>query len=261
MNAIAAGAGRLFLIAMYVFIIGPMMFVFVASINSAMTFPAAFEGFTFRWYAAILNRPEFIKAAWNSALVAAVSSLIATALAFLAGYALLRGRKRENVVVSTILASPILVPQIVVSLALLQFASHLGIGTGYIGLLAAHTVHGLPFALRLVMSGLSRFNFALEDASLSLGAGRMTTWWRITLPMLRANLIAGFTFCFIISFVNLPISLFLTNPQVTTLPLVMFAFIESRIDPMIAAVSSAIVAAACIATVVLERYMRIRLVE
>lgn len=60
---------------------------------------------------------------------------------------------------------------------------------------------------------------------------------------------------------NLPISLFLTTAQTTTLPIVMFANIEARLDPMLAAVATSIVVAACVATLILERYLRIRLVE
>lgn len=261
MKRIVTGAGWAYLGFIYVFIVGPLLFVCAASVNVAAAFPAAFEGLSFRWYRAILNHPEFIAAAWTSAVIAALSSAIATTAAFLAGYAMLRGRKKEDPVLSTILASPILVPQIVLSLAILQFAALFGMGTGLFSLLAVHTVHGLPFALRLVMTGLARFNFSLEDASLSLGAGRLSTWRQVTLPLLRPSLIAGFTFCFILSFVNLPISLFLTDAQTTTLPVVMFAYIESRIDPMLAAIATIVVVVAGAATLTLERYLRIRLVE
>lgn len=255
------GAGWLYLALMYIFIVGPMLFVCAASLNSAANFPAAFDGLSFKWYQAILAYPEFTRSAWTSALVALISSAIAVVAAFLAAYGMFRHSKKENAVLSTILASPILVPQIVLSLATLQFLSLFGISSGFVGLVAAHTVHGLPFALRLVTSGFSRYNFSLEDASLSLGASRLTTWRQVTVPLLRANLVAGFTFCFILSFVNLPISLFLTDAGTATLPMVMFAHLESRIDPMLPAVASIVVIAAAAATILLERYLRIRLVD
>jgi putative spermidine/putrescine transport system permease protein len=261
MRRLVAGAGWVYLAAVYVFIIGPVLFISATSINTATSFPAPFEGTTIKWYRAILAHPEFIDAAWTSALIAAVSAVIGTAVAFLAAYAMRRDRKQESVVLSTLLASPMLVPQIVISLAMLQFAGLFGLGSGLLSLIAVHTVYALPFALRLVMTGLARFDFSLEDASLSLGAGRLATWREITLPLLRPNLVAGFTFCFILSFVNLPISLFLTDAKTTTLPLVMFAYLEARIDPMLAAVATIVVAAACVATLILERFLHIRLVE
>jgi putative spermidine/putrescine transport system permease protein len=261
MRRLATAAGGLYLAALYAFIIAPLVIVSITSINTATSFPAPFEGVTLKWYRAILAHPEFINATWTSALVAAVSAAIGTAAAFLAAYAMRRNAKRESVLLSTMLASPILVPQIVISLAMLQFAALFGIGSGLWGLVGVHTVYALPFALRLVMTGLVRFDFSLEDASLGLGAGRLATWRHVTLPLLRPNLVAGFTFCFILSFVNLPISLFLTDARTTTLPLVMFAYIEARIDPMLAAVATSVVVAAAVVTIILERWLRIRLVE
>ena len=261
MRRLATTAGGLYLVVLYAFIVAPLVVVAATSINAATSFPAPFAGLTLKWYRAILAHPEFVDAAWTSGLIAAVSAAVGTTAAFLAAYALRRRGKRENVLLSTLLAGPILVPQIVISLAMLQFAGLFGLGSGLFSLISVHTVYALPFALRLVMIGLVRFDFSLEDASFGLGAGRLTTWAHVTLPLLRPNLVAGFTFCFILSFVNLPISLFLTDAQTTTLPLVMFEYIEARIDPMLAAVATSVVAAACIATIILERYLHIRLVE
>ena len=73
--------------------------------------------------------------------------------------------------------------------------------------------------------------------------------------------LAGFVLCFIMSFVNLPISLFLADTATTTLPVVMYSYIESRIDPMLAAVSAILFALGCATTVILDGVFRIRLVD
>lgn len=261
MKAWAESASRAYLVAIYFFLIGPLAFVVAESFNKATSFPAPFQGLTFKWYRAILSYPEFISSAWTSVEIAAASAALASCVAFLAAYAMRRKWSRENVVLSTLFAAPMLVPQIVISLAMLQFLSLFRVGSGFLGLIAVHCVYALPFALRLIMTGLSRFDFRLEDASFSLGAGRLSTWRNVTLPLLRPNLVAGFTFCFILSFTNLPISLFLTDSQTTTLPVAMFSYIEAQIDPMLAAVATIIVAAACVATIILERFLNLRLVE
>jgi putative spermidine/putrescine transport system permease protein len=244
---------------MYTFILAPMMYVVFASVNSSTSFPSPFEEFTTRWFTAILDHPEFIASTWTSFIVAIVSAAGATTVAALAAYALSRGKGRENAVISTILLSPLFVPQIVLSLGLMQFAAAFGIGSTLMGLFAVHTIHGLPFAFRLAVTGFAQFDFSLEDAAQSLGASRLRTWSHVTLPLLRSSLIAGFTFCFILSFVNLPISLFLTDPHTTTLPVVMYAYIESRIDPMLAAISTILVVLACVITLVLEYVLRVRM--
>jgi putative spermidine/putrescine transport system permease protein len=254
-------SGRIYLVLVYFFLLGPLGFVVFSSFNRATSFPSGFEGLTVRWYAAILDQQQFIAAFGTSTLVAALAALIATVVSFLAGYALSRRHQRENVFVTTTLASPLLVPQIVMSLAILEFAGWLGIGTSFTGLVAVHAVYVIPFALRLVLTGMARFDFALEEAATSLGANWWRRWRRVTLPLLRPSLVAGFTFCFVLSFVNLPLSLFITDAQTATLPIVMFSYIESRIDPMIAAVSAVIVVLAALVTVLLEAVLKIRLVD
>ncbi|MBO1074594.1 ABC transporter permease [Roseomonas marmotae] len=262
MRTLGRLAGGFYLVLLYLFVAGPLLFVIATSFNPATSFPAQFEGLTLSWYAAILKRPEFLTATWTSALVAALAAALAVVVSFLAAYALSRkGGPGGNGAMATLLASPLLVPQVVISLAILQLASAWGVGTGFWGLVAAHAVYVMPFALRLILTGLARFDFAVEEASRSLGGSPLATWREVTLPLLRPSIVAGFTFCFILSFVNLPLSLFLTGPDTATLPIVMFAYIESRIDPMIAAVASLIVLAAGTATILLDRFLHVRLVD
>jgi putative spermidine/putrescine transport system permease protein len=253
--------GRSYLVLVYLFLLTPLAVVVFASLNRATSFPSGFEGLTFAWYRAIGDHPQFIASAWTSILVAATASALATGVSFLAGYAISRGRKKENAAITTILAIPLLVPQIVMSLAILGSAGRLGIATGLGGLIAVHAIYVMPFALRLVLTGLSRFEFQFEEAAASLGANWIETWRAVTLPLIRPSLVAGFTFCFVLSFVNLPISLFITDARTATLPIVMFAYIESRIDPLIAAVSTVIVVLAAAVTMLLESVLRIRLVD
>ncbi|KAA0693679.1 ABC transporter permease [Neorhizobium sp. P12A] len=251
----------IYLAAMYAFLMAPLLVVVGTSFNSATSFPSPFEHFTLSWYSAIADQPDFLAAAKTSALVAAISAALAVATSFLAGYWLSRFESKRKSVVSAALLTPMLVPQIVLSLAVLQFAEWTGIGTNLLALIAVHTVYVMPFALRLILTGLASFDFGLEEASRNLGAGWLATWREVTLPLLRPSIVAAFTFSFILSFVNLPISMFLTSPETATLPTVMFAYIESRIDPMIAAVSTAIIAIAAVTTVILERWLGIRLLD
>jgi len=261
MNRAAAIARGLYIAVIYGFVLLPLVVIVFISVNQASTFPSRFEGLTGKWYQAILDHPEFLIAARTSATVALLAAIIAVVVAFLAGYALVRNKPRHGHVLETALMTPLLVPQIVISLAMLQFANIIGIGTDLAGLVAVHAVHVMPFALRLVLTGLARYNFALEEAALGLGASWWSTWRHVTIPILRPSIVAGFTFCFILSFVNLPISLFLTNPHTATLPIVMFAYMESRIDPMIAAIASVAVIVAALVTLLLEQTLRIRLVD
>lgn len=252
--------GRLYLIAVYTFVLAPMAVIVLMAFNSATSFPSGFEGLTFRWFAALADQPVFGAATLKSLYIGLLAAAISTLIAFCAGYALYRWRWRAEGGITMMLSLPLLVPQIVMSLAMLQFGEALGVGTTRTGLIAVHAVYVLPFALRLVMGGFAQFNPALEEAAISLGASRLRVWYEVTLPQLRPNLVAAFCFCFMLSFVNLPLSMFLTNPETATLPTVMFAYIESRIDPMMAALATLIIAVAIATTVILDRWLKVRLV-
>lgn len=245
--------------ALYLFVVGPATFIVLDSVNSATSFPSPFERFTLAWYAKLLGHQEFLGSMKVSAAVAAAAALIATLLGGLAAYGLSRWPVRGRTAVETFLFGPLLVPQIVIGLAMLQLFGLLGIKVGFAGLVLVHAVYVMPFALRLTLTSLARFDFTLEDAARSLGAGRVATLWHVTLPLARTGLVAGFTFAFILSFVNLPVSLFLTSPQTATLPIVMFAYMESRMDPLVTAVASVVVLAAIALTVTLEKGFRLRL--
>jgi putative spermidine/putrescine transport system permease protein len=243
----------------YLFVCGPAVLIVVDSFNSATSFPSPFEHVTLHWYRAILEHDEFLEAMRISAIVAAAAAAIATALSVPAAYALRRRKLRGGDALATLLVGPLLVPQIVMGLAMLQLLSFAHIELGLGGLIAVHAVYVMPFTVRLAITGFARFDFALTEAAKSLGAGRLRTFWHITLPLIRTSLIAGFIFAFILSFVDLPLSLFLTTPRTATLPIQVFAYMESRLDPLVAAVGALVLFAAIGLTLTLERVFRLRI--
>jgi putative spermidine/putrescine transport system permease protein len=250
---------RVYLALIYLFVAGPAAMIVVDSLNSATSFPSPFESLTLHWYAAILDHDEFLQSMRVSAVVAAVAAALATALAVPAAYGLVRYRLRGGNALATLFVAPLLVPQIVMGLAMLQLLALVGAELSLGGLIAVHAVYVMPFSVRLAMTSLARFDFTLEDAAKSLGAGRLRALWHVTLPLIRTGVIAGFTFAFILSFVNLPLSLFLTTPRTATLPIEMFAYMESRIDPLVTAIGSLVLFAAVGLTFTLERVFRLRL--
>jgi putative spermidine/putrescine transport system permease protein len=251
--------GRAYLALIYVFVAGPALMIAVDSFNAATSFPSPFEGATLRWYLALVRHDEFLRSMQTSAIIAAASATLATALALPAGYALVRRRLAGANALATLLLGPLLVPQIVMGLAMLQLIGLTGWDLGLVGLITAHSVYVMPFAVRLAMTSFARFDFRLVEAAQNLGAGRWRTTWHVTLPLIRTGVIAGFTFAFILSFVNLPVSLFLSTPRTATLPIEMFAYMESRIDPMVAAVGTLVLLAAVGITVVLERVFGLKI--
>jgi putative spermidine/putrescine transport system permease protein len=253
-------SGYIYMAVVMVFVLTPALVVVFDSINSATSFPSPFEHATLHWYAVLLDQPDFLSAAWVSVKVAAVSALAATIVSFLAAYGLSRYKIRARNAVITGLMGPLLVPEIVMGLAILGLTNIIDVAPTLPVLSATHTVFIMPFVLRLVLASFTRFDFNLEDAARSLGAGPLRALWYVTLPLTRPALLAGFTLSAIMSFVNLPISMFLTTPQTATLPVAVFSYIESRIDPVVAAVATLVVVISALATLFLDRVLRIRII-
>lgn len=118
-----------------------------------------------------------------------------------------------------------------------EVATKLPIMGSFAGLVAAHTLIVIPWTVRLVSANLSGMDRSIEEAAQNLGANRVVTFWRITLPAIRPGIVAAALFGFVNSFGNLEMSLFLVGPGRTTLPIAILQYLEWKIDPTVAAAS------------------------
>jgi putative spermidine/putrescine transport system permease protein len=201
------------------------------------------QGFTFQWFERFLGMPEFTEAIRRSSLLALSSTMVATVLGTFSALSLVRYRFRGREAISAFMLSPILFPTIVFGLALLVFYSRIGLSGSFAGLVIAHSVLTTPFVIRLVIASLAEFDPAVEEASRILGAGWWRTFLQVTLPLIRPGVLAGAVFAFIISFDELVVTLFLAGPDMTTLPVRIYTYVEFSSDPTISAISTMLILA------------------
>ena len=199
------------------------------------------QGFTLQWFQRFLGMPEFTDAIQRSALLASWSTLVATVLGTFSALSLTRHRFRGREAISAFMLSPILFPTIVFGLALLVFYSRVGLSGSFTGLIIAHSILTTPFVIRLVMASLAEFDPAVEEAARNLGAGWWRTFLQVTLPLIRPGVLAGAVFAFIISFDELVVTLFLAGPDMTTLPVRIYTYVEFSSDPTISAISTMLI--------------------
>ena len=107
------------------------------------------------------------------------------------------------------------------------------------GLFIGHTAILFPYSVRVISASLRNLDPNVEDAAISLGASRLRGFLLVVLPNMQAGIAAAFVLGFITSFNIVPVSLFLSGPGVTTLPVAMFSYLEYYFDPTIAALSDA----------------------
>ena len=229
--------------AVYVFILSPVIFVaWIAFFrNEIIAFPP--EGYTLRWFENVWGNRVFARGFVMSFQVALFAMLAGVTLGALASLALVRHRFRGREAVSTILMSPLVVPGIVAGTAIYIFYVRLDdqfdfpLAATLPGLVAAHVMLTIPWSVRLISASLVGLNRSVEEAAMNLGASRWTVFRRVTLPMMRAGIVAACLFSFIVSFENLELSLLLVGPGRTTLPIAILQYLEFNIDPTICAVA------------------------
>jgi putative spermidine/putrescine transport system permease protein len=244
---------QVFLLLFFVFMLAPILIVVVVSFTSANYVAFPIEGFSLRWFRRIYEYRPFLRAIIVSFEVGILSTAVACILGIPAALALVRSRSRLADAVMTFLLSPLSMPMIVLGLALLFYLSAIGLGISFTSLLIGHTVIGLPYIIRTVAGvyrGLSR---EYEETAATLGAGRATIFWRITLPQIRPGIFSGALFAMLISLDNLPISYFFASAHTNTLPVIMLSYMEYQFDPSIAALSTVQLSVAVIALFVVER--------
>jgi spermidine/putrescine transport system permease protein len=258
----------LFFVLLVVFLYAPIVILAIFSFNDGdVTFPLA--GFTLDWYRRFFSNPKILQSLERSAIVAAISSLIAVALGVTAAFALLRRRFVGKSAVSALLFSPLVVPYLVFGVSLLviftAFDKFLTSTTGsYIGLglhtvVIGHVVVSIPYTVLTIMPLLERLSVSLEEAAKDLGASPWQSFRRVTLPLLMPALVSAFMIAFTLSFDEYAIASFLAG-ETPTWPVYLFAQLRVPSQlPQLLAVSSVVLVASL--TVVLAAEIGRRLAE
>jgi putative spermidine/putrescine transport system permease protein len=150
--------------------------------------------------------------------------------------------------------SPLLLPALAFGFGALIYFNSIGLAQSMIGLIFGHTVVCVPFVLRNSIAALSQLNPAMQEASESLGAGRLYTFRRVTLPLIAPGVGAGSFIAFMSSFDNVPVSLFLSDARTQMLPIHLWEIIETNLDVRTAAASGVIVVATLVLMILAERF-------
>ena len=187
------------------------------------------------------------------AIIAVYICAVTLVLAMPAALVLARGRFAGREALVALLTAPLLLPTIVLALALLILFVGYGLIGSWSGLVLAHLLVALPYGIRVLMTAVSTLPASVEEAASSLGAPPWAVFRRVTLPLMLPGVAATAAIVFLVSFDEVVISLFVVGPELTTLPVAMFRYVESRTDPLVAAVSALLVMLTLGIVVVLER--------
>ena len=225
-----------FLVAILLLVPGLVVIPLSFPENRSFVFPP--QGFSLRWYANFFTDYDWWSSFLNSLQVAGLVTLTATCLSVFAGLALRRALPRARALIRTLVLAPRIVPGVIVAMAVYGLFLKWQLNNTVVGFVIAHTVLALPFTFIPVAAAIEQLDSRFERAAASLGASKFTTFFSITLPLIRTGLVTGALFAFVISFDEVIVSLFISGPGMRTLPVQMFRSVATDIDPTVAAAST-----------------------
>lgn len=224
-------------VLVYFFIFAPLVIIIMTSFgpDSYIAFPP--KGFSLTWYSNILSSKMFVRTFSISIRIAVLATFIALIIGIPSAYSLSRFNFKGKSVTKNIFFSPIIVPGVVFGFSLFNYLVISLKLPVYTSLLLGHTIIIIPYIIRVVASSLENFDYSIEEAAVSLGATRLKTFFIIVFPNITSSIIAAFMLAFINSFNNVPVSIFLTGPGISTLPISMMSYVEYNYDPTVSALS------------------------
>lgn len=219
------------------------------------------EGFTLKWYAEIFNNVAVRNALEMSLIIAIITIVVSTVAGTVTAYGLYKYKFRGKEVLRMSLLLPIVMPYIVTAGALLVFFTRVvNIPLGYPSILIAHISFSTPLAVFIVLGRMQRIDWALEEASMDLGAGRLTTWRRITLPLLMPAIIASAVLIFPWSFSDFTITFFVAGVGNTTLPIYVYSALRWGETAAINAIGAIFIAFSVIGLLLLNFFQKKRVI-
>ncbi|WP_201772914.1 ABC transporter permease [Devosia riboflavina] len=221
----------------FIFLVGPLIIVLGAALSDTtyLTFPP--QGLSLRWFQNIFEIDAFRRTILTSLQVAVISTFVALLIGIPASYAMSRYRIQLPGWLSTLFVLPVLVPELVLGFSLLKNLAFQFNAPIFLSLIIGHTILILPYVIRVISASLASFDFSIEEAAISLGSPPLKTFFTVLLPNVRSGVIAAFILAFITSVNDVSISIFLTGPGISTLPIQLLAHMEQFFDPTVASVS------------------------
>jgi len=245
--------------AIFVFLITPVLVVMPLSFNAQDFFTFTPEmlrldpaGYSLKHYQDFFTNNEWQRSFKNSLIIAPVATVISVSLGTLAAIGLSQAHVPGRRAIMAILISPMIVPLIISATGMFFFYSQIGnwmeatLGlnktfVGYVKVILAHAVLGIPFVIITVTATLVGFDRSLTRAAANMGANPVTTFFRVQMPLILPGVISGGLFAFITSFDEVVVVLFVGSAGQKTLPWQMFTGLREQISPTILAVATILV--------------------
>ena len=190
------------------------VFSFGATPKDKLTFGLD-DGFTTEYWRTMFSKPELNEALFTSLRLAFFATLISTAIGTAMAIALVRHRFHGKRLANLLIVIPMATPEVVIGASLLSMFIYYSFALGFTTLLIAHVMFSISFVVVVVRSRLIGFDRNIEEAAADLGAGPLTTFRTVTLPLLAPGIVSAALLAFALSIDDFVISNFNSGTTVT----------------------------------------------
>ena len=230
-------AKRAYLALILLFLYTPILVLIVQSFNAGKS-RAKWEGFSFRWYAALFQDQAIMKSLYVTLSIALIAAVAATVLGTLAAIGIHAMKKRPQSMMMTMTNLPMTMPDIVTGISLMILFTFSHIERGYVTMLLAHITFNTPYVILSVLPKLKQMNKHTYEAALDLGVSPTYAMWHVILPEISPGVITGCLLAFTLSLDDFVISYFTTSPMVQNLSTLIYSKARIGIEPTLNALSA-----------------------
>jgi spermidine/putrescine transport system permease protein len=255
---VRAHALTAFAILAFVYLMLPIAVVVLFSFNDPIgRFNFTWQGFSLDAWRHPFAYPGLGEAVRVSLEIAAISSAVATVLGTLIALALVRYRFRGRGATNLLIFLPMATPEIVMGASLLTLFLNLGVQLGLGTIILAHIMFNISYVVVTVKARLVGFDRHLEEAAMDLYANQMTTFRKVTLPLIAPALLAGALIAFSLSIDDFVITYLVSGAQ-TTFPLFVWGSARVAVPPQINVIGTMIFGVAIVLMLANVIYQRRR---
>jgi spermidine/putrescine transport system permease protein len=243
----------------YVFLYAPIAVMIALSFNDSRL-AIVWQGFTTKWWAALLSGETIARVnptvAWialqNSLIIAVITVIVSTTFGTMLALALNRYEFPGKSALQGVTYMPLIIPSIVMGISLLLFFNLIGLTTGVGTAIIGHIAFDISYVTVIVLARLQSFDRTLEEAAKDLGAREFETFRWVTFPLIKPGIIAGALLGFAMSFDDFVVTFFIIGNE-NTLPIFFFGMVRQGISPGVNVIATAILVATFVSIALAQR--------
>ncbi|TIP72321.1 MAG: ABC transporter permease [Mesorhizobium sp.] len=228
-------------LCVYIFMFAPIVATVILSFNASMFGGFPITGFSLQWYGKLMANEAVLAAFRTSLWIALVTAITATAIGVVTAFAIVRFEFPGKQTLSTLVILPALVPETILGVGLLVLIKAVDQPRTLLLLVLGHILLAVPYVVLIAQARMVGIRRVYEEAALSLGASRFSSFREITLPLLVPAVVAGAMLAFTLSFDNTSASLFWRPAGVETVPTQILSMLKVSISPEINALGTVMI--------------------